>query len=934
MFRNSLIKSIATILSWFILHSVCLAKMVEADCLQNDETSSLSKLIQQAEDLFNASLFLEAIPIYQDILHKLEEEETFNLEKSIRDNIDSKVRYRLAQALFHIKDYPSAIDLFQDHKISENHPLFLGIAYRNNGDFEKAIHTFQSFIENHSEKSTLQLDKAHFELALSFYLKDDYLKAEEAFEKVLKMTKNDRLQILSYFYLTRIKMRKANLNEAAQHLNQASALIKNDDLLKYESAFLQGELSFHNKDFPQAILYFEKAIPQQNPHHTKWYADTLHYLGICYFKMAAINSNNLSEESKKEYLFKSGQLIEKLLKINPSERAWMAQGEYYFTIGKLLKDEDALKKAEEIFSDPQKISSKESYNKALLTRAQTHLNYHERDRRLRQLTQSSHANSPFYGEAWYIRGLNDLEEGQSLKQVHKEEEAHKMFERAAASLEQASQLLKIDNPALSAKAILLQIYSYHSELTEKDHSRALKSLNQLWEENAKLLKALPDPLEAHILYSRITSSISDETKAIEILQQGLSHFPKSPQRDIALNIMANLFYKKGHFDHAEEIFFQLFEEWPKSPLAAEALYRASQSAERLKKDKAHVRSYKQLILEKYPYSAIAPEAYFMFYSYQEYLQGDRTAIQHLTAFPDLYPESPFVLNAFFLLGLDNKRDLQSPEGKLLKKKNLIDAIDNFQDVETHFETLDADAKIPQDRLEHCLLVRYRAHLEKGLANYALANESFGTKKQIYLEYARETLCQLLQELANDKYHKDIMNSDLFWHLEEECTSCLSQIYITANQYKEAEELLSKILAKYKAAKITRGYFLSRTLSTQAYIEMRRQDYHKALEWFLQAEDAAKGRVLSTDQRLELLIQQSLCLKELNQLEKAILILSKVVNDDAISSLRIKAMLLRAEIYEKQERFELARKQLEATSKKGGEWALKAKEKLEKDYGYR
>ena len=45
------------------------------------------------------------------------------------------------------------------------------------------------------------------------------------------------------------------------------------------------------------------------------------------------------------------------------------------------------------------------------------------------------------------------------------------------------------------------------------------------------------------------------------------------------------------------------------------------------------------------------------------------------------------------------------------------------------------------------------------------------------------------------------------------------------------------------------------------------------------------------------------------------------------------MFLRAEMYEAQGRRELGRKQLEATSKKGGEWALKAKAKLESDYGY-
>ena len=63
------------------------------------------------------------------------------------------------------------------------------------------------------------------------------------------------------------------------------------------------------------------------------------------------------------------------------------------------------------------------------------------------------------------------------------------------------------------------------------------------------------------------------------------------------------------------------------------------------------------------------------------------------------------------------------------------------------------------------------------------------------------------------------------------------------------------------------------------------------------------------------------------------LLSRVINDDVISPLRIKAMFLRADVYELQGRPELAIKQLEATSLKGGEWAQKAKEKLEQVYGY-
>jgi tetratricopeptide (TPR) repeat protein len=114
--------------------------------------------------------------------------------------------------------------------------------------------------------------------------------------------------------------------------------------------------------------------------------------------------------------------------------------------------------------------------------------------------------------------------------------------------------------------------------------------------------------------------------------------------------------------------------------------------------------------------------------------------------------------------------------------------------------------------------------------------------------------------------------------------------------------------------------------------MRHKEYLMAEEAFNQAESSNENNVLSTDQKLELWIQQSECAKALQQMDKAMLILSKVINDNTISSLRVKAMYLRAEIYALQGRHELARKQLTATVNKGGEWAAKAKIQLEETYG--
>jgi hypothetical protein len=62
-------------------------------------------------------------------------------------------------------------------------------------------------------------------------------------------------------------------------------------------------------------------------------------------------------------------------------------------------------------------------------------------------------------------------------------------------------------------------------------------------------------------------------------------------------------------------------------------------------------------------------------------------------------------------------------------------------------------------------------------------------------------------------------------------------------------------------------------------------------------------------------------------------LSEVINYQAVSQLRLKAMYLRAQFYAEQAKPVLARKQLESLALKDGPWGQKAKEQLETEYGY-
>jgi len=84
--------------------------------------------------------------------------------------------------------------------------------------------------------------------------------------------------------------------------------------------------------------------------------------------------------------------------------------------------------------------------------------------------------------------------------------------------------------------------------------------------------------------------------------------------------------------------------------------------------------------------------------------------------------------------------------------------------------------------------------------------------------------------------------------------------------------------------------------------------------------------------LEIAIEKSLCFWELKQTDKAMATLAWVINGPYASSLRVKAMILRAELYLSLHRLDLATRQLESVVSRGGEWAVIAERKLREIYG--
>lgn len=375
--------------------------------------------------------------------------------------------------------------------------------------------------------------------------------------------------------------------------------------------------------------------------------------------------------------------------------------------------------------------------------------------------------------------------------------------------------------------------------------------------------------------------------------------------DLLLHASATLSYRNNEFEKANETWKELINQYPQSSYVAESLFYQAKCAEKWQNYKEMKEQLLQLYTQ-FPQSSFAPYAYLNYYSQQEYLNGNRKTLKHLLALPTLFPSHPVSVIGYYLQGLNLKKDRYSDEGKIISHRHLTAAIDKFQRCEQLFNQI--ENQLADTEKAHLIKIKNRANLEIALTNFNIANDSQGTKKQIYLEYAEEMFNKIKSE-----------------ELWEEATYYLGKVHLEKGEIDLCEKQFEQMISRYKEAGIDQSYYLFLLWFEKGLIAQKQRNYDKALEYYDKAEFAFDQ--ISPDEKLTLWIEQSQCKKELKEYEEAMKVLSKVVNDEAISSLRVKAMYLRSEIYELLGKPELAKKQLEATSKKGGEWGLKAKKDL-------
>lgn len=925
--------------------------------LQETLSKSYKKTLATAEKLFEAGLHAESFPLFSDVLEASLQGAFIDTLKPDPNQVAliAKIRYRMVQAMYLSNEYQKMIDILEVplplttqqrahpeyQKIERNQLYLAGLGLRQLNQHQKAMECLTRYQRSADPAELVHLDQVYFELAMNSLALGQINKAESLLQKLLQTTDRAEIRHRCHLSLSRIDLQQKNYKKAEERLHLLTARIKEDSDLAFELSYLTAELAFCQEKWDRAASLYQKALPKRNLHLVPWANECLYHLGWSFLRAT---DDPLMTVSKQQELFTKAenafQEIDNLTNLTTKEyeRAILARAQCLLRKANCLSDESSFHAVTTLLQDHPRITSIDGKAGALVYRAQATSNFAKKRQLIQQLLNEELASSPFWQQGWFIQAKNTLEEIEYLDSVGRQTESDQLCRKAVDELESAYQRLRSSDPNKAALSLQYKAEVLCKTGSTKALEEALAVTETIIEKEPTLFSALPSPATIYYLRGQIASDLSEFTNdpAIQkIAEQSLvavaANYPNSQEAPFALQHLFSLKFAKGDYVAAKHLCLKLVKDYPSSSLAGTALFWAAECADWLGEDPQSIQELRTRVYQEYADSEKAPEAYFTLFSYKDYLTGDKDAIAHLEKIAELFPHSPFRICAHYLLGLEYKRDRYTLEGALTRRANLSSAIDQFNQAKECIHLCTEENTCSNERKEYFVSVAQKALLEKGKTNMSIAECSQGAKKHIYLEYSEKCFEQLLYELENTDQNTAIESRTL---CDEACFG-LGTIHKYRGELTQAETVFNQMLSNFHANKEERGYLLSRVWYELAMITMEKQEFAMAEEMLERASFAGRGGILGKEMTLDLWINQALCQKALGDLDRAMSTLSQVINDDSVSPLRLQAMYLRSEIYEEQGRAELAVKQLEATAKKGsGEWAVKAQQKLEDEYGYR
>lgn len=948
-------------------------------------------LIGKAKRAAEATLFQEAAEIYHLVLKGIENNSyPAAIKSSSKNDPQDEFLYPLAEVYIHSGKQELALALIKPkieewealpslperaEKLSRGYYL-QGQIYAKNGEYLKAIESLSKHLS--LEQSSPYEEEVLWEVGLSYYHLNEVKLAEDALKKLLQMAPKLEIERLANLYLAKLALHAGKTNEANDFLDKTESRLSAEDPFRFEIAFLRAEAAVAEGAFEKAAVFFEKSLPKHNKKLAEWCPKAFYNLGWSYLKLSEQCIDDPS--MKKNYLSKSSQAFKELIELplsqNSPSHSIVQKG--YLALGRvfLLKyqsgEGEAKEHLDDLLGQKERFTASSDQAEALLIRCEAAAEINEKEIFYHELIgRGLYEETPAYKKGLYYRAMDFYRAAEKLDtELHEERDL--LLTKSAELFEKAFQLLHAEEPAFGALA-LKYCAEAHYRLSKTGHlNQAFEFLDQL-KNSSTLFAALKEPEE--ILYAQglIAAQLYEHTSEItfrSIAEANLKELISNNKEkliDKALFILASMYYKKGDSELAKPLYLTLATGYPTSAYAAEAWFWAADCAENCGEDDEEASKYRKEVYHLYPESSYAPEAYFRTYSFADYLLGDNEALNHLKELPNLFPESPFKIISSYLLALEAKEERKTPEGQMLHPRLPEDALSFCEQAQETFHYFYNSNLIPLPQWPYFATIYYRSLLEEALLALELFDESPAQPQQeSYLNLAHEKLTSILADFNEETSPYLLLpaNGELptllqkckaavqqgscllkrpiqarsiypepYPFIQEESEFALAHAYLKKEEEDKAEECFQKIISKNAHFKIASGYYLSQAWQELAKLAMKKQCFQTALERLEFAEKAGKNGILNVEQKLELWIQKSSCYLAVNDKDRAMLMLSHVINENASSGLRIKAMIMRADIYALQNRHELAIKQLEAASTKGSEWSRKASEKLRLEYGF-
>lgn len=486
----------------------------------------------------------------------------------------------------------------------------------------------------------------------SFHL-GDWKSAQQLFSSI-SLEESDPLPYqLAQLHLAKIHLLNHQEEKALETLNQLSHSLPPNHPLNLEKIYLKGWALLAMRQEAGAVLCFEELVPQALASKTEGSVEVLQAFIVSLLKQAL--TSGLPPEQIAPLISKAEEALNQLIARAPTETSYLLMNDFYLIKAKTLSDPQAYLQAQELLERPNLFSSEEGLRQALLKKAEAAPAYPERSQLYERLASDQRHPPSFRAKVWFLKGVNDFDEGLKWQKQQDFDQAVLQFDRAAQAFDKTRELAQGCDPTLTAHALKHQALAYVQQPEAGKAKEGWGILLNLISDPA-LFSKIESPQEIYHLAGWTALHIKEPEFLVEgeqFLRRGQTG-PSAEWNERCLKMEGMLSLQSQKWKQADALFARFLHNYPLSSSLGEVWFWRAYSADQLNNTSLK-KEYLQNAYTQDPLSPYAPVAYFHCHSWRDYMHGSRKAIKHLQAMPLLFPSHPLLVTAHYLIGLSQKK---------------------------------------------------------------------------------------------------------------------------------------------------------------------------------------------------------------------------------------------------------------------------------------